>query len=283
MISWRPVIPEMGKPAAQGLGGGHDVGLDAPVLHGEPLAGPAHAGLDLVGDEEDAVLFADPLDLAHVLRRRDDEAALALHRLGDDRGHLLGVDLLGEGLLQQTCALAAAARVGQGQRAAVAVGVRDAVDLGRVRPEAHLVGAHLRGEAERHVGAAVEGVLEGDDGLAPRGVAGDLDGVLDRLGAGVHEEGALGEVAGSVAVELLGQLQVGLVAEQAEAHVRVEVGLLLDGLDHLGVAVADVHDADAGGEVDVLPALDVGDDGVSRARRRRQERWRARRGGLPVL
>ena len=37
----------------------------------------------------------------------------------------------------------------------------------------------------------------------------------------------------------------------------------LTACDHLGVAVADVHDADAGGEVDVLSALDVGDHGVS--------------------
>jgi ParB family chromosome partitioning protein len=38
------------------LGHADDVGLDAPVLHGEHLAGAAHAGLHFVGDEQDAVL-----------------------------------------------------------------------------------------------------------------------------------------------------------------------------------------------------------------------------------
>ena len=108
---------------------------------------------------------------------------------------------------------AAAAGVGHGQRAPVAVGVRDAVDLGRVRPEAHLVRRHLGGEAQGHVGPAVEGVLKGDDGLAACRVPRDLDRVLDGLGARVHEEGAFGKVARSVGVQLLGQLYVGLVAD----------------------------------------------------------------------
>ncbi len=145
---------------------------------------------------------------------------------------------LAKAVLEQVGAGAAAAGVGHGQRAPVAVRVGDAVDLGRVRPEAHLVRRHLGGEAQGHVGAAVEGVLKGDDGLAARGVAGDLDRVLDGLGARVHEEGALGEVARGMGVELLGQLHVGLVAEQPEAHVRVELGLLLDRRHHLGMAVA---------------------------------------------
>ena len=41
------------------LGRQQDVGLDAPVLDRPHLAGAAGAGLDLVGDEQDAVLVAD--------------------------------------------------------------------------------------------------------------------------------------------------------------------------------------------------------------------------------
>ena len=56
------------------------------------------AGLDLVGDEQDAVVLTDLLDLAHVLRRRDDEAALSLHRLGDHGGHVFRGYLFVEGV-----------------------------------------------------------------------------------------------------------------------------------------------------------------------------------------
>ena len=266
MISWRPVIPEMGTPPSEGLRRDHDVGVYSPMLHGEPFAGAAHAGLDLVGYEQDAVLLADLLDDPQVLGRRHYEAAFALNRLGDDRRYLLGIDLLGEGLLEELGALAAAVRIGESKRAPIAVGVGDAVDLRRVGPEAHLVRAHLGGEAEGHVGAAVEGVVKGDERLPARGIAGDLDGVLDSLGPGVHKERALGKVARRKGIEALGQPEVGLVAEEPEAHVRIEVGLLLDGLDHFGVAMTDIHHADAGREVDVLTALDVGDNRVSSAR-----------------
>ncbi len=37
--------------AGQGLGEQHDVWLDIPVLDREEASGPAHAGLDFVGDE----------------------------------------------------------------------------------------------------------------------------------------------------------------------------------------------------------------------------------------
>ena len=55
------------QAAGDALGRGDEVGDDALVLAGEPVAGAAEAGLDLVGDEEDAVLGApvrDPLEVA---------------------------------------------------------------------------------------------------------------------------------------------------------------------------------------------------------------------------
>ena len=45
--------------AGQALGQRHQVGHDAVVLHREHLAGAGEAGLDLVGDQHDAVLVAD--------------------------------------------------------------------------------------------------------------------------------------------------------------------------------------------------------------------------------
>ena len=57
--------------AAERLGQREDVGLEAPVLEGEPFAGAAEAGLHLVADEERAVLAAERLRavVVIVLRR----------------------------------------------------------------------------------------------------------------------------------------------------------------------------------------------------------------------
>ena len=55
------------------------------MLDREQFAGAGEAGLDLVGDQEDAVLVADAAELDQKLGRRDVEAAFALDRLDDDR------------------------------------------------------------------------------------------------------------------------------------------------------------------------------------------------------
>ena len=84
-----------GQRIARGdaLGDGHDVRLDAVVLVAEPLAGAAHAGLDLVDDEAGADLVGDGAQVAHELGGRHDEAALALDGLDDDGGDVVAVDL----------------------------------------------------------------------------------------------------------------------------------------------------------------------------------------------
>ena len=81
------------EPAGDALGRGDQVGDDALVLAGEPGAGAAEAGLDLVGDEQDAVLAAELDERRQVARAGDDEAALALDGLDHDGGHVVGADL----------------------------------------------------------------------------------------------------------------------------------------------------------------------------------------------
>ena len=81
--------------AVDALGEGHEIGLDAVVLRAEPLAEPAEAGDHLVGDQQDAVLVADALDLRPVGVRRDDHAAGALHRLADEGRDVVDAELRG--------------------------------------------------------------------------------------------------------------------------------------------------------------------------------------------
>ena len=79
------------EAAAQALGDGGDVRAHARLLAGEQRAGAAHAGLDLVEHQEQAVLVAQCAQLLQALRRHRADAALALDRLDQD-GRGLGPD-----------------------------------------------------------------------------------------------------------------------------------------------------------------------------------------------
>jgi hypothetical protein len=190
-------------------------------------------------------------------RRRGDEAALALDRLDDHAGHVLGADVDLDLLLDVVGAGDAAVGVGEVERAAVAVGVRDPVDLARKRLVALLVGRDLAGHGQGEQGAAVEGVVEHDHRGAARGGPGDLDDVLGRLGAGVHQQRPLVVVARGDAVEGLGHGHVRLVHHRVLAGVQVALHLVLDRLDDRRRGVAGVQHPQAPGEVDEAVAVDV--------------------------
>ena len=158
------------------LGRGDQVGHHALVVAGEPRAGAAEARLDLIGDEHDAVGGRPLAQRREEAWRGNDEAALALDRLDQDGGQVLGPDLHLDLADHIGCRLGAAA-------AAVAerVGHRHPVDLGCEGSEAVLVRHVLGRERHGQVGAPVVGVVEGDHGGAACGEACDLDGVLDGL------------------------------------------------------------------------------------------------------
>ena len=81
----------------EALGHRDDVGTEPPVFAGEETAGAAGAGHDLVGDQQDAVLAADRLDLVipavrtHQRPRRG--AADRFHDEGQHRVGALAFDL----------------------------------------------------------------------------------------------------------------------------------------------------------------------------------------------
>ena len=128
------------QPAAEALGERHHVGRDALGLVGEPRAGPADAGLDLVEHQQGARVVAGLPGGGEVPGRGGDHAALALGRLEDDRGD----------------------PVVDGVRQGGGVAVLDPADVeaerGERRPD-----RLLAGDGERAHGAAVEAVVGGDD------------------------------------------------------------------------------------------------------------------------
>ena len=67
--------------AADAFAERHDIGLDAGMLVVEQFSGTAHAGLDLVDDQQQAVLFRQRAQLRHELIGRRPDAGFALDRL----------------------------------------------------------------------------------------------------------------------------------------------------------------------------------------------------------
>ena len=263
MISALPITPESGRPAAIDFATVIRSGSTPVVLDREDPAGAPEAGLDLVDDEDDPVLVADPAHALAELGRRDDEAAFALYRLDHDRGDVLGGDLRDERALERRERVC-------GARAAVLVRERHAVDLGRERPEPRLVRVGLRGQGEREQRPAVEAALEGDHAGPPGVGARELDRVLDGLGARVEERG-LGRAGHRRELESRSaSVDVDLVRDDREVGVREARELLLRRRDDLRVRVADVQAADAAGEVDERVAVDVGQRGAPALRERRR-------------
>ena len=69
------------------------------MFEGEHLSGSSHAGLHLVGDEQNAMLFRE---IAQPLQKsfgRNDVAPFALDRLDDDRRDFVGRDEMDEDLV----------------------------------------------------------------------------------------------------------------------------------------------------------------------------------------
>jgi hypothetical protein len=221
------------------------------VLGGEHGARAAEPGLDLVSDEENAVLPGEGRQRFHIGTRRRHEPPFAELELHHDRRDRLGIHRGSEEPLE-VGSVGGAAALDRAVRSVVpvTVGIGDPVDLRRERAESLLVRHHLRGECHRQVGSAAEPVFETDDRRPPGEGPRDLHGILDRLGAGVDQEGALVVGARRNAVEPLGQLDIWLIGRDGETHMGEAVELSPDGLDHTGMAVAGVDYADSAAEID---------------------------------
>jgi len=205
------------------------------MLVGEPLAGPAQAGLDLVEDQQHAAVVAEPADAFEVPRRREVDPPFPLDRLEHDGG---GPVVEG---------------VGQGPE----VVVRDVGEAGDQRLEAGVILGLGRG-GERGVGPAVEAALHRHDLVPARGVAvglGHLDGRLVRLRPAVAEEALAAE---RPLRERLGERPLGLDVPGVR-HVDQLADLVADRLDHPRRAVPQQVAAPAGEEVEEPPPLGVPD------------------------
>src|SRR5262249_23714695 len=73
-----------GQSSSDSLGDAHNVRLNSEVLHCPHPAGPPHARLDFVDDQQDAILIANPAQLWQKIGGRDYIPALTHYRLAHD-------------------------------------------------------------------------------------------------------------------------------------------------------------------------------------------------------
>ena len=100
---------------------------------------------------------------------------------------------------------------------------------------------------------------EGDHVLALGVVAGQLERGFDRLGAGVAVVNAVRPGHGRDFRQPLGQRDHAFVVEIGARHVDQFARLLLDGGDHIGMAMSGRGHGDAGGEIEEFVAVHVRD------------------------
>ena len=153
-----------GQPAAEALGESHDVGHDPSGLVCEKRSGTTDSRLNLVEDEQCAVLGGQPARVREVVRRRNDDTGFSEDRLENHRRGLR--------------------RHGGGQGLDVAEGHE--VDPCGHRFERCALG-RLTGHGERTHGASVKCLVRGHD-LRPAGESGQLECRLVGFGSGVAEE-----------------------------------------------------------------------------------------------
>ena len=235
MISARPVTPAKRQPVGDALGGDDEVGIDAVVLTREHRTRAGEPGLHLVGDEDHAVLPAPIEQRRQEAFGGNDETALALDRLDDHGGQVVGADLLVDDAQRPLGGqLAVGGELLSELRVAERIGHRCAVDLGGERSEAVLVGHRLGGQGHREVGATVVRVVERDDRLLVGEGAGNLDGVLDGLGARVEQCRPGLAPDGSETVQVLADRDVALIRGDHETGMSELGHLRRDRVDDPG-------------------------------------------------
>lgn len=224
------------------------------MLHGEHAACAAHAGLNLVGHEQHAVLVAQLPQGRQETRRRNVVAAFALDGFDKNGGHFVRrrdplqdrvFDLADADAFRGDSALRTAAGKGN---------VMDVRDQGREAAAMNDLRA-----AERHgpVGASVERSQKGDDVAAAGVPAGQLQSRFQRFRPAIGEEDLLRRRAGSDGRQPFRQGDLRLVVEIGAGHVQKLVGLVLDGGGDVGMTMAGGGDGDAGREVEEQIAVHV--------------------------
>ena len=106
----------------------------------------------------------------------------------------------------------------------------------------------------------MKGTIKGDDVLPLGVISRQLERAFRGFGSGVAVVELVRAGHGRDLRQTLGQRDQALVIKIGARHVDELRRLLLNGGHHLGMAVAGGSHGDAGGEIEELVAVDIGDD-----------------------
>ena len=252
--------------AGQPLGERDDIGTQAIGARPEPLPGAPESGDHLVGDHQDVMLVEQRLHLFEIGRGRDEHAARAHHRFGDEGGDAVGpfprddvLQLCHQSVREGRFILA---RFGEGVVMG-AFSMNHALDR---QVESRVVGGNTR-EAARGQRQPVIGPLAGDDlflgGLAAQVVvvAHQLEGGVIGVGPGGAEEDPrhvrTRNGFAKQRQQAVGQADRGFCRRTAEEVLEAQrLHCLGGGLGQFLAAVARVHTPQARAHVDqALPGV----------------------------
>eukprot|EP01137_Pigoraptor_chileana_P005786 Opistho-2@49321 len=246
------------KPGCKALCHDENVGDDVVVLDGKHLARAAEARLHLIGDKENAILFADLLDAREKVGRRVDIATLSKHGLNHGTRSLLRGALLVQKKLKLLHTIVRHLRAGEAIGQLAGVGEGRHVHARHQWPKARAVDRLGCGHGHCANGAAMVRALEDNDiGLAS-GQARRFDGCLDGFGSRVPKVERIKSL-GNDLEKFVGESDHLVMEGKAALPVDERCNLLLRSLDNARMAVASVGDTNAACEIEDLLAL-VGDN-----------------------
>ena len=221
------------------------------MLKREQFAGASPAAHDFVADQQDAVLLQECLESLEITLRRRQDAVSASDGLNEHRRNVLR-SLVLDHFFQVLQVVGDDFLVGASEAEFIGLRVHDAHHTGHagLRRPAPWVAS----EADGPVGRSVVTAIAHQDLVAPREHAHCLDGVLVRFRTteGVEERV---QVTGNQFCQAHREFRADLGCH-AGVGIRQRGGLILNGFDHLGMAVADVHAHQLTVEID--PALSFG-------------------------
>ena len=151
------------------------------MLAGEPLARPPEARVNLVEDQQCAVLVAEATEHLQKLLRRNVDAAARLHRLDEDRSDGTGFQQTADGV------------PGRSKLAASRWKGDEVTEVAKLRTEWGTKMIAMRG-VERAITETVISAGEGNDLALAGGEDGGLQRSLDRFKAGIAEDGFRGSL-----------------------------------------------------------------------------------------
>src|SRR5579864_7863022 len=263
MRSWHPVHNfRLAQRDAQRHAGcdplrhANHVRMHSAVLDRPPLSAASCPALHFISDQQDPVLVANLPQLLQEDRRRWYVTAFALHWLDENCRNFLGRNrslenfIFNKSRARQRVLLALA----------VDVGKKNVRHSRHQRREAAALLRLGRGQRQRSHGSPMEGAKKRDHLLPACVIARQLERALNRLRTRVPVVNAMRPRHRRNFRQPLGQRDQAFIIKIRARHVDQFARLLLNGSNHVGMAMAGGSDSDAGRKIEKLVAIHIGDE-----------------------